>query len=645
MLRLRDISMRNWQRVKSAAVEFPRSGFVLVRGRNLTSPGKFEAIGVGKTSLGEALARALFGVAGRYANLGWYSTDEAGNTYVRVSADLSGKPLDVEMGYKCAELSPTGEGLRFRYDGRPTSRPHPDETRNALSALVGVSSELAEWSVFLDGDKLKFNRLSQAKSVELLMQALAQPNWDGCRARAAERLEQHGESLERAREKLAGARSERDRLVARISEASAALRAAEERDAQAKANRDQKILRARQRATSAQKELTDTETALKASRKKIEAAVAEADTEYRRAEHRASQIASQLSTARSYLDGWKEETARLRPLLKEATDLRDDLETAFNGMCPRCGQPLPNRPQRSEVASAKASAAKLHVDLAAAEAQEELARKDVDRLTDIHDVARAKARRSPAAAAGALSVEHERLERELEVAKQRTDDMQSELNDVLATPLAPESPAAKAVLEERQDAQRQAERDMESLAKELSALEDESAYDAYWVKAFSPTGIPNLVLRRTVGPLNEAARLTSLTMTGGALEVSFSATTELASGEEKPQLVTRVNNRFGASRFQGNSKGEAGLANLILAETQTTVGRMSRRVGWRWFDEVINTQDPQVRRNVYAYLRQQAESEDLLTFVVDHHPEAASYAHHVLVAEKSASGDTTYRWE
>lgn len=72
---------------------------------------------------------------------------------------------------------------------------------------------------------------------------------------------------------------------------------------------------------------------------------------------------------------------------------------------------------------------------------------------------------------------------------------------------------------------------------------------------------------------------------------------------------------------------------------------MGRRVGWRWFDEPLNTQDPQVRRNVYQYLRQQADAEGLLIFVVDHNPEAAGFAHHVLVATKSETGDTTYTWE
>ena len=645
MLRLKSVTMRHWQRVRQATVKFPESGFVLVRGRNLTRAGKFASIGAGKTSLGEALVRSLFGVEGKYSNLGWYSTDEEGDTYVRTVAELDGRDLTVEMGWKCAELSPTGEGLRFLHDGAKTERPHPRETRAALSALIGVSPELAGWSIFLDGERLRFNKLSQTDSVELLMQALSQPNWDNCRDRAAKRLQGHEAGLEQTRERLAGVRAEHARVSERIADAEKAVEEAETRDANAKQRHDQQEQDARRRHAAGLREVTDLETQLKAAHKEIDKAVAEADTEYRKAEHRASALASQLATARSYLDGWREEVSRLEPLWRDAAKLKDDLEVEYNGKCSRCGQPLPNRPKLAEVARAKAEAAKLSADLAAARGQAEIAQKDVEELGELHDLARAKARRNPANKTETLSLEYERLENEVARARQRADELQEALNQVVASASASEAPAARAVLAERVAARGRAEQDIQAQARELARLENESSYDAYWARAFSPTGIPNLVLRRTIRPLNEAARLTSLTMTGGALEVTFSATTELASGVEKPQLVTRVDNRYGASRFQGNSKGEAGLANLILAETQATVGRIGRRVGWRWFDEPLNTQDPQVRRNVYQYLRQQADAEGLLIFVVDHNPEAAGFAHHVLVATKSEAGDTTYAWE
>lgn len=645
MLRLKSVTIRHWQRVRQATVQFPESGFVLVRGRNLTNVGKFESIGAGKTSLGEALARSLFGIDGKYTNLGWYSTDEEGDTYVRVEASLRGRELVVEQGWKCAELSPTGEGLRFHFDGATTERPRLEETRAELDALTGVSAELASWSVFLDGERLKFNKLSQAQSVELLMQALAQPNWDACRARADQEAKRLKEVAARAREMLAVAREECAHADALIEAAKENLAEAEATDASAAKRRAERLAAIEQAHAAATRKSEAAAGEMRKLRKQIDLAVAQADVAYREAEHLVSQTLSQLTTARTYRDGWQEEVSRLDPLSRDAQQQLKDIESEYNGVCPKCGQPLPNRPKLAEVSRAKADAAKLHADLAAARGQLDTARADVRKLEQAQDEARQKARRNGASDTGHLSRQYEALEREHDDLEAVAAEARRDLDRALAEPEEKRAPAARAVLQERGQAKARAHESAEARARDATAADLEAAHVGYWAKAFSPTGIPNMVLRQAIRPLNEAAKLTSLTMTGGALDVQFSATTELASGVEKPQLVTRVENRFGASRFQGNSKGESGLANLILAETQTTVGRLSRRVAWRWFDEVINTQDPQVRRNVYQYLRAQAETEGLLTFVVDHHPEAANYAHHVLVAEKSAAGDTSYHWD
>ena len=645
MLKLKRVTLRHWQRVRQATVEFPTEGLVLVQGNNLSNVGKFLSIGSGKTSMGEAIARALLGVDGKYSNYGYYSTDEQGDTYVKVEAELRGRELIVEQGWKCAELSPTGEGLRFQYDGVVTELSHIDKTRAALTALIGVSAELASWSVFLDGEQLKFNKLSQAKSVELLMQALAQPNWDACKIQANDEHKRLKEVFARAQEKLTVAQAECFMLDSRIKEAKENVERAKLADAEAEAGRARMMADATRKYNLAAQETSTITAELKTLRKEIDKVVATADVEYKKAEIEASQIFSQLTTARSYYDGWRDEVNRLTPLYRDSYARHEDLKTEYNGICARCKQPLPNRPSLAEVTKAKSETAKLSADLASAKAQLELSRTDVSEAEKSYEAARSKVRKNSAAQTSALSKKYEDRELDLEDAKQDADNLRKTLDLIVENRVELKTPAAVAVLQERERSKVTTKEAVETCARELADAETELAYMAYWLKAFSPTGIPNMVLRQAIQPLNEAARLTSLTMTGGAIDVAFSATTELASGAEKPQLVTKIDNKFGASRFQGNSKGEAGLANLILAETQTTVGRLSKRISWRWFDEVINTQDPQVFRNVYQYLRQQAEAEKLLIFVVDHHPEAAHYAHHVLIAEKSAEGDTTYYWQ
>ena len=90
------------------------------------------------------------------------SLDKAGDTYVRLEADLLGKPLVVEAGYDCDEMGSNGEALRYSYGGgKPKERGRMQQTRDDLAKLLGVPPLLAGWTAFIDGEKLKFNKLKQ----------------------------------------------------------------------------------------------------------------------------------------------------------------------------------------------------------------------------------------------------------------------------------------------------------------------------------------------------------------------------------------------------------------------------------------------------------------------------------------------------
>jgi hypothetical protein len=131
-----------------------------------------------KLRWGEAIARCLLGVDGRFTSAGAYSHDEVNeDTYVKLETELDGKPLVVELGYKCPELSKTGESLRFKFGEAEIWRDRIRATREELNKITTITPELAQWTVFLDGEKLSFRSLSQRDSVDLLMTALQQPPW------------------------------------------------------------------------------------------------------------------------------------------------------------------------------------------------------------------------------------------------------------------------------------------------------------------------------------------------------------------------------------------------------------------------------------------------------------------------------------
>jgi hypothetical protein len=176
VLRLRRLSLQNWFRVRAADLEFPEFGLVLVLGQNHTATARLDSVGAGKTALGEAINAAVFGPRNDMVG---YSLDEAGSTLVTLVSDLADRELVVETGYRHAAFpTASGEGLRFTLAGSPpVERPRVKQTRQELTELVGLPADAAPWTVFLDGERLRFNRLSQAEALELLMQALGQPPW------------------------------------------------------------------------------------------------------------------------------------------------------------------------------------------------------------------------------------------------------------------------------------------------------------------------------------------------------------------------------------------------------------------------------------------------------------------------------------
>jgi DNA repair exonuclease SbcCD ATPase subunit len=184
--KLRKIHLKNWMTVREQEIEFPSQGLVFVSGTDESS--QFESIGSGKTSLGEALCITVCGIRGRYSSIGHYSTHEKGNTLVRVEGTLGHKSLSIEMGYKFKELSKTGEGLRFSLDDKTIARSHVGLTRSELSQTLGISEDVAMWSVYVDGDKLDFSSLSQTQAVELMMSALGQPSWSAYHDKAKKTL-------------------------------------------------------------------------------------------------------------------------------------------------------------------------------------------------------------------------------------------------------------------------------------------------------------------------------------------------------------------------------------------------------------------------------------------------------------------------
>ena len=639
---LKSISIRNWNTVRSAELVFPEKGLVLVRGLNSAARGKMESIGSGKTSLGEAISRTLFGVKGRYTRLADYSTHRKGDTYVKLSCEHKGQPLDVELGFECPELNKGGEGLRFTYGSQQVARDRIDNTRADLSKLLTVSTDLAGWTVYLDGDRLKFTSLSERKAVEILMDALMQAPWTQFHQKANATVTSLGRDKAKDEHSLAQARQAVNDTKLELQLAGSALKNAQAVYEQEQASSAEELAKVNESLAAATTEIAASKDKMKDLKKEI----ARRTSLNAEKEHQA-EIA--FNEARDKVDALMESSGQFLRELTTAQHKADDAEENLatvkdRGTCPTCGQKMPAvdktviasqekalRQLLQEVEGKSKASARHTAALEAAKGKRAAARQEWQEI-------------QAEAPIGELSVEYEGLENGLEDLTAALAELQQAKVQLEQGPDKSEITRCQAVIAERQKQVKKAQANVNTAAQSLADTEETLRVAEYWQEAFGPGGIPNLVLRDALPPLNATARRISALMTGGTISISYATSRPLISRkEEVAELVINVHNELGSQRFDGSSKGESGLSELIVAETLAEVGGVATRIGYRWYDEVCPNQDEVVRRSVYAYLSEISQRYGILVFLVSHSPEAANYADYTLVAEKTAQG-TVYGW-
>lgn len=642
-LKLRTISIRNWMTIRKAELEFPENGLVLVSGRNMASSGKMDSVGSGKTALGEALSRALVGVRGRYTNLGHFSTNSKGNMYVKVGADLAGKPLEVEIGHKCKEISPSGEGIRFKHgDGGAVERGKPQETRDELTGILGVTPELAAWTVFIDGDKLRFNDQSERAAVSLLMTALRQPSWDAYQKQAGAVMNDAKAKYEQARGIHANTQQEiadcEEALKQAIQDARAEAQAVaqEERSLKAEAKKTQDSITTVEEAIQ---KLQERQKAIKKELKALEESSAKQFADLEKEKAGFSTKGSQLQIKRT-------------KLVEDRADIKSKWQTENNALtdmksepekCPTCGKKWDKEHSADEVKTQEKKVADLKKKMDEKAGEIENVDKSItENNRAIQEVeSRIRAMRTPAKNS-LLSREYEDNDEAINGRQTDLTNHKLRLQALQQGPDRTELNRLQTIKTEREKASAEAKAALEDAAQGLVEAEALVQVSTYWYEAFGPTGIPNMILGEAIKPLNQIAKRISLLMTGGTINITYETSRELASGESSAELVIKVDNKIGSKRAEGSSKGEAGLTNLIIAETLSEVGSVSNRVGFRWYDEILNSQDQTVRRSIMSYLRDLAKRLNILIFVVDHHQESASYADYVLIAEKTNEGTELY---
>ena len=633
-LKLRSVLLRNWAKFSEAHVQFPDYGLVVVTGSNTASDGKFRSVGAGKTAFGEVIGRALFGVQSRYIHLKESCRDGGGDLYAKVEAVYLGKPLVVEIGYKCSEMSPTGEALRFTYDGQQVERGRIAQTREDLCALIGVPTPLAEWTLFVDGARLQFDALSQDEAVQLVMSALRQPPWGNYAEKTKKALQEARRDLAREQGTLAAARSLVDKCADELYSAQAAYTEAVEIQRRVLEKAGIQIAEKQAQIQHRESEIGKKEARQNELRERMHRITEEKSVENKALEVASNDITDRLKAARKirFDAGLKRDRARsdLAVVEKEYDTLLNVPET-----CPTClrawdAQPDTERIQEvfQRVSAAKAKVAEVEAAYTAADEQ----------VTSLGDQAGEISRKLVALNVKneieRMSAEFAQIDREKAQDASAVHRMQLEIERLRSDPHAQQVANAKALLDERQRVHAETAERIEASVRATADAEMTVNVIAYWNMAFGPSGIPNMVLREAIDPLNLEARRISSAMTGGTLGMQFDTSRTLVDGQSKPQLLVSLKNELGSSQLKHNSKGETGLANYIVADTLASVGRIAQRVGFRWYDEVLPNHDSVICQSLYAYMREIAHKHGVLIFVVSHDPSAANYADYFLHVEK-----------
>lgn len=632
-LKLKRVSIRNWMKFRHVNLEFPDKGLVLVQGVNTASAGALLSVGSGKTGVGEAISRTLLGVTGRFNTLRQFSTDKAGDTYVKVEIDLHGKSLIVESGYRCKELSPTGDALRYTYDGTTVERGRIEQTREELSKLLGVSPLLATWTVFIDGDTIKFNKLGQADSVELVMASLRQPPWSAYH-------EASKKTIGAFRRSMAGTEAAHTAAGTAVNTARNALDEAKEQVSTEKARYDSavasntaQIARYQKAINSKKANIAEAQTEIKEIAKKLKQMEEQRAERNHKLEIKLHDIEDEITAAEQARDPLSNKRNKAQTTLTEARVARDNYANAAKN-CPTCKRPMGKIDESHlQTLNEKLEAAQTASN-AAGTAWTVAEQKVVTLNVQYRAVSKEQKEVSASTEVDNLADRNEELEIAISSATTSIHEWELEVERFNHGPSDSALKIAEGRVADREKAVTDAEAALVVAAADLSADRATLGVLEYWNKAFSPYGIPNMVLRDAIAPLNKEARRISAEMTGGTIEVRYSTIRELSSGAEKAQLNIEVDNKLGDKDLAGSSKGEAGLTNFIIAETLSEVGQVSRRVGYRWYDEIVPHQDPKVCHSIYSYMKETANRLGILVFLVDHNPVAANYADHVLIVEK-----------
>lgn len=157
----------------------------------------------------------------------------------------------------------------------------------------------------------------------------------------------------------------------------------------------------------------------------------------------------------------------------------------------------------------------------------------------------------------------------------------------------------------------------DGLDSQITGLAAQLKHAEFWVKSFGASGLRSLLIDTSLPLLNEEAARVSRVLTGGAISIEFSATSEQKSGKLVDRFEVRVDNKHGAGDYAGNSSGERAKVDLCvgLALQRLVASRSAASFNLAIFDEVFDHLDVAAHEPVIEVL---SELDKDSVFVISH---------------------------
>lgn len=591
-MRILSMHIENFLSFGKADFDLAEAGLVLVEGENYDDASA-RSNGSGKSAMIDALVWCLFG-----KTLRGYDHDEVVNRRVPgkdgcvVSVTVGDDTASAEFRVVRARRHPKlRSSLSVWVNGDDQSAGSAAETQEMVERLLGCSHRAFLSSVVFGQDRAyRFSALTDAEQKKVLDEVIGVERFaDACSAARA-RVSAIQSDLQAAQRNLERSETSRDEAEA------------EAVDLRVKDTDFAEVQRGKIEAERAKlREVSDW---LGRARKlhdvdALKAIVSNKLRELAEREREHDETVDAGSRARAAVSSWKARCADAVAELKRVRELR--------GECPTCRQEVGGDHAARAAAGLRLKLKSVRNELVEAESALDVASKRLAQTKRRLKEARDAIATAQKALNEGVSVEANAASR-----REERDRRQARITELEAEVSPYSDLVVKAEIRHEMHTKL-----AEQWSGEVAAIEAKLRLARFWVDAFGARGLRSLLVDTSLPLLNEEAARVSRAVTGGAISVTFSATSEQKSGKVVDRFEVRVDNRHGAGTYAGNSAGERAKVDLCvgLALQRLVASRSRATFNVAFFDEVFDHLDSAAHERVVGVL---SELDKESVFVVSH---------------------------